>query len=343
DPERDPLCLAGDHLPLAQVYRFEPVPPQLDAGHARHILGAQANVWTEYLPTAQTVEYMVFPRELAMAEVLWSPRERRDWADFELRLGPQLQELDRLGVRYRIPDVGGLEENVSTLEAHAVLTLHSALPNATIHYTLDGTEPDARSPRHEHPLDLALDAEGTAVAARLILADGRKGPVSRATLRRTVMHPATAIDTATLKPGLGRAYFEHEVLSTRGLARLQPTRRDVAKQIGIPDYARPEWFALTFTGYLRVPSDGLYDFRLESDDGAVLRIDGDVVVDRDGPQSLAESSGQVGLAAGLHAISLQHFQGGGGKGLSLRMRQGDAPPQPLAQAVLLHRPDADAQ
>jgi hexosaminidase len=336
DPDRDPLCLAGDHLPLKQVYRFEPVPPQLTTQQGRHILGAQANVWTEYLPTSQTVEYMAFPRELAMAEVLWSPRERRDWPDFTSRLGAQLKQLDRLGVRYRIPDVDGLDENVATLDAHLPVTLHTPLADATIHYTLDGTVPDEHSPRYEHPLDLALDAQGTSVAARLILADGRKGPVSRATFRRTVMHAAATVDAAALQPGLARAYFEHELLSTRGLTQLQPTRRDVAQQIGIPAYARPESFALTFDGYVRVPADGLYDFRLESDDGAVLRIDGDVVVDRDGPQSLAESSGQIGLAAGLHAISLKYFQDGGGKGLRLRMRHGDAIHQPIAETSLLH-------
>jgi hexosaminidase len=340
DPDRDPICLAGDHLPLRQVYGFEPVPPQLDAAHARHILGGQANQWTEYLPTSQTVEYMNFPREFAMAEVLWSPRERRDWPGFESRLAPQLASLDRLGVRYRIPDVDGLEENVATLDAHMQLTLRSPVPSATIHYTLDDTVPDARSPLYEHPLDLAPDAEGTTVAARLILADGRNGPVSRAIVRRAVMHPAVANDAANLRSGLARSYYEHEVLNTKALAQLQPVKRDVAKQIGIPDYARPEQFALTFDGYLRVPVEGLYDFRLASDDGAVLRIDGEVVVDRDGPQSLAESSGQIGLAAGLHAISLKYFQDGGGKGLSLRMRQGDAAPQPLAENMWLHGVEA---
>lgn len=344
DPKRDPVCVAGgDRLPLAQVYRFEPVPPQLDAAQARHILGAQANQWTEHLPTAQTVEYMNFPRELAMAEVLWSPRERRDWRDFESRLAPQLATLDRLGVRYRIPDVEGLEEDVTTLEAHAQLALRSLLPDAAIRYTLDGTAPNEHSPRYAHPLDLNVDAEGTPVSARVILADGRKGPVSRAMVRRALLHPPLALDPAALRPGLARAYYEHELQSTRGLAQLQAQRRDVATAIGIPDYARAESFALAFDGYLHVPDDGLYDFRLESDDGAVLRIDGEVVVDRDGPQSLGESAGRIELAAGAHAISLKYFQDGGGKGLSLRMRQGDAAPQPLAPPDLQHRAEADTK
>ncbi|MFQ5690574.1 MAG: beta-N-acetylhexosaminidase [Gemmatimonadota bacterium] len=100
DPEREPLAIGG-YTPLGKVYAFEPVPPRLTPDQARHILGAQGNVWTEYMPTSERVEYMVFPRLLALAEVLWSPREARDWAGFQRRLPAQLERLDRLGVHYR--------------------------------------------------------------------------------------------------------------------------------------------------------------------------------------------------------------------------------------------------
>jgi hexosaminidase len=62
------------------------VPPQLDSIQAKHILGAQANVWTEYIPTSDHVEYMVYPRACAMAEVLWSKPETKKYEDFKLRM-----------------------------------------------------------------------------------------------------------------------------------------------------------------------------------------------------------------------------------------------------------------
>jgi len=132
-------------------------------------------------------------------------------------------------------------------------------------------------------------------------------------------------------------------VTPRGLAQLHPIKSDLAMQIDIPDYARPESFALTFDGYLRVFADGLYDFRLASDDGAVLRIDGETVIDRDGPQSPGESAGQIGLAAGLHAISLKYFQDGGGKGLSLRVRTAAAELQPLSAKALFHHVESIAK
>ena len=76
----------GGYLPLEKVYSYEPVPEQLNATQAKHVLGAQANLWTEYVKTPSKVEYMVFPRMSALSEVLWSPKEKRNWKNFEERL-----------------------------------------------------------------------------------------------------------------------------------------------------------------------------------------------------------------------------------------------------------------
>ncbi|MFB7663687.1 beta-N-acetylhexosaminidase [Kitasatospora sp. NPDC056138] len=89
---------------LADVYRFEPVPPELDAVAARHVIGTQANLWTEFMDDARDVDYRAFPRLAAFAEVAWStlpaPAER-DLADFERRMTAHYARLDALGVEYR--------------------------------------------------------------------------------------------------------------------------------------------------------------------------------------------------------------------------------------------------
>ena len=99
----EPLAIGG-FLPLETVYAFEPVPPELEAtDRAGCVLGAQAQLWTEYLPTPRHVEYMAWPRLAALAEVVWSPRERRDWESFRARLEPHLARLEALDVRFRRP------------------------------------------------------------------------------------------------------------------------------------------------------------------------------------------------------------------------------------------------
>lgn len=91
----------GSLILLKDVYALDPVPPGLKRGQEKHVLGVQGNLWTEYIPTASNLEYMAFPRLSALAEVAWSPRTRKNWADFRRRLGPLLARLELMGVNYR--------------------------------------------------------------------------------------------------------------------------------------------------------------------------------------------------------------------------------------------------
>ena len=94
----------GGDLPLEKVYSFEPVPAALTAEEARHVLGAQANLWTEYIPSPGHVEYMIFPRLIAMAEVTWSPAEKKSYPDFLSRLRAHEERLKVLNVNFRPVD-----------------------------------------------------------------------------------------------------------------------------------------------------------------------------------------------------------------------------------------------
>ena len=98
----EPLAIGG-YLPLETVYAFEPIPAELEATHRGRILGAQVQVWTEYMKGPKQVEYMAFPRLTALAEVVWTPAGRRNYRDFLTRLGDHLQRLAILDVAYRPP------------------------------------------------------------------------------------------------------------------------------------------------------------------------------------------------------------------------------------------------
>jgi hexosaminidase len=100
DRDREPLAMGG-FLPLETVYGFEPVPAGLEPRFARHILGAQAQVWTEYLPHPKRVEYMAFPRLTALAEAVWTPAGQKNYSRYLQRLEPHLQRLKVLDVNFR--------------------------------------------------------------------------------------------------------------------------------------------------------------------------------------------------------------------------------------------------
>jgi len=91
----------GGYLPLSKVYSFEPIPEKLAPQDVPHILGAQGNLWTEYIPNFRQAQYMIFPRLCALSEVTWSPAASRNWQSFTQRLQTQCQRFDQAGVNYR--------------------------------------------------------------------------------------------------------------------------------------------------------------------------------------------------------------------------------------------------
>jgi hexosaminidase len=105
DHSTEPRAIGG-FLPLQKVYALEPVPAGLAPEFEKHILGAQGNLWTEYVPNLMHAEYMIFPRLSALAEVAWSPKDARNFEDFKRRLKTDERRLDQLGVNYRISALG---------------------------------------------------------------------------------------------------------------------------------------------------------------------------------------------------------------------------------------------
>lgn len=99
DPKDEPLAITGN-TSVEKVYSFEPTPQELSEQEAQHVIGAQGNLWTEYIKTPEHAEYMILPRMSALAEVVWTPREKRDWSDFKERLARLKERYDALKVNY---------------------------------------------------------------------------------------------------------------------------------------------------------------------------------------------------------------------------------------------------
>jgi hexosaminidase len=139
---------------LQSIYDFNPIPPQIDAAQAKHVLGAQANLWAEYMPTFARDQHAIFPRLAALAEVDWSPASAHDWPGFLARLPAQFDRYRALGIRFAD----------SAFEPHFALTaagdgridvaLSTQTGSGAIHYTVDGSTPTAASPRYASPLSL---------------------------------------------------------------------------------------------------------------------------------------------------------------------------------------------
>lgn len=142
-------------ISLEDVYRFDPTPESMSAAQSKHLLGVQANVWTEHIRTEPRVGWMTFPRAAAIAEMGWSQPGRRDWNDFLRRLPAQFARYDAFGIPYADSVFAvQMKAQYQSQAAQVEVTLSQQTALGDIRYTLDGSEPGAASPRYEGTLKL---------------------------------------------------------------------------------------------------------------------------------------------------------------------------------------------
>ena len=186
DTENEPDAIGG-YIPLEKVYSFEPTEGIPEEGH-KYIIGAQANLWTEYIPNFRQVQYMVLPRMDALAEVQWCDPSQKDYPDFLSRLMHMTQLYDKLGYNYakHIYD-----PNVSlnpNLEKGCLTVSITKLGDGVVYYTTDGTEPTSASSTYTAPLEIKEDAD---IKAVIIRPDGS---------RSRMFSETVSFNKATMKP-----------------------------------------------------------------------------------------------------------------------------------------------
>ncbi|HEY9110180.1 MAG TPA: family 20 glycosylhydrolase [Rhodanobacteraceae bacterium] len=156
---------------LKDVYDYGPVPSGTTATEARHILGVQANLWAEYMPTFARVQHAVFPRIAALSEIAWSPASAHDWHGFVQRMPAELARYRALGIGY----ADSAFAPAFALSEGASGTIEVALSNqtdfGTVRYTTDGAEPNIASPTYSKPLSFPADST-TTVRAATFASDG---------------------------------------------------------------------------------------------------------------------------------------------------------------------------
>lgn len=198
-PADEPLAIGG-YTPLEKVYAYEPIPEGLNSEEEQYILGAQGNVWTEYILNEKQVEYMAVPRMAALAEVLWTRPELKNETDFLTRLQEHFLLLDKLNVNYA-KALYKVEQKISQGK-NIQLELKANPSLGDIHYTMDGTAPNLKSPTYQSPLELT---KSVTVKAALFKNAELKGKISA---KSYVINKATNKEV-TLKDPPSKSYKGH--------------------------------------------------------------------------------------------------------------------------------------
>ena len=209
DKANEPQAIGG-YLPLQRVYSYEPMPEELTAEEARHIIGVQANIWTEYMPTFKHMQYMALPRVAALSEVQWTQPQLKDYTDFTNRLIGLTHLYDRLGYNYA-KHLYNVNIHIDSDTKWQELVVHmTTAGDAEIRYTLDGSLPTASSTLYTGAIHLQKSAKIRAAAFR-------NGKSSSVTAQDVTFSKATACPVKLLQPTHKSYTFNGGAALTDGL------------------------------------------------------------------------------------------------------------------------------
>jgi hexosaminidase len=200
DPEDEPDAIGSLSTPQ-EVYEYEATPVRLTPSEARHIIGVQGNLWTEFITTPSYLFYMLLPRMLSLSEIAWSDPQPRMWNEFEMRMGAQLPWLTAHGYNFRVPNpeltvsnatmtFSNVSSSVRTIDARTQaasvsVTISTVVPGGTIRYTTDGSVPDVHAREYSAPLHERLEPnQRLDLRAIVVLPDGRASTPSELVVTR---------------------------------------------------------------------------------------------------------------------------------------------------------------
>lgn len=213
----------------------------------------------------------------------------------------------------------------------AVVKMSSPFAGAEIHYTLGGTNPDLSSPVYTEPLEIT---QTTTICARAFVAGMNDEHITKLTVNKLV--PLEAVEAPDLQSGIACKYYEGDWEKLPDFDKLEVKQQSVMDTIAFPEYISKEYFGLKFTGYIQVPQDEVYKFYCMSDDGSVLFIGDNKVIDNDGVHGAWEEPGEIALKAGLHPITVVMFQRKRGKALQVSIESQDLKKQVIGKGMLWH-------
>lgn len=222
---------------------------------------------------------------------------------------------------------GDLLFNNSTL-----VELDCETENSTIRFTLDGSEPNANSTIYSLPFEIK---QTTVLKMRAFNQAKKPGNLYSYQFEKAKLKEAA--HTVQVKPGLQYDYFEKFFVTTADLDLVDPISSGITSKFSFDEKKRENYFGFRYSGFIKVPRDGIYTFYLKSNDGSRLYIDGEELIENDANHGAVEEPGKVALRAGLHPIMIKYMQCGGGKALLVSWSGPGIEKQEMPAAVLFYK------
>ena len=300
----------NEQTTLQQVFDYEPVPSDFTPEQEKLVMGIQANLWSEWIPNFERLQYQTFPRILALAETAWAKKESKDYDEFNTRVQLLCDRMDVMNVNYYIPSVEGLNKKIAFVDS-AIINLSVQMKGLEIYYTLDGSVPTKESKLYNEPVVLKANCE---IKARAFKGNTGSG-LAKAIVEKQNLREAQTVspEKGKLKRWVVKNY--PDAVSKVDLNESNDSK--LVSKIGLGEYSKEEKIFMAFKGYFYAENDGIYEFFTKSDDGSLLYIEDEMVVDNGGYHAPRERSGMIALKTGWHPISVFFQQGTGGAELNV--------------------------
>ncbi|WP_407429232.1 family 20 glycosylhydrolase [Arcticibacter sp.] len=324
DPATEPPAFPA-FLPLSKVYSYEPLSDALSEEQHQYIKGVQANLWCENIRDERHANYMLFPRALALSEIGWSAASAKNYIRFHEKLKMRLAAMEQDGINFRIPEPLNLRDEITT-KSSVLIDLSPTVEGASVYYTLDGSDPTNASENYTKPFLLALkDDEPVVLKVMLVLGSGRQSAIYSAEYIKKPFKPALLVNP--LKNGIGYLTSNDKVSLAKEMQISDTSSRGLLQGFNVSSLPTQPQLGVIYDGFIAIDADDIYTFKLTSDDGSVLYLDDELVVDNDGEHAPMEVLGSMPLRKGYHKIRLHYFDAGGGRHLDLKVSnsQGDYP------------------
>ncbi len=314
----EPLTV-GRLSTLDKVYNYNPTPvDSLSLEEQKYIIGVQANLWSEYLTSPAKLNYMLYPRIFALAEIAWTETPNKNYNHFiQNQLPYHLEKLEMEKRLYKVPTPFGAEET-ALIASKYILDLKPTIKDGKIFYTIDGYNPDETANLYQNPITINIPkGEYRIIKTIQISESGKRSSINKIIIRNPELKHALVIQPK--KNGLKYEYFTGIFKQTQDLELVKPVNSGILEgKISAEKWKTKleRYIGLKLSGYIFIPETGNYTFSTLSDDGSKLFIDDELIVDNDGIHWMNEAYGAVKLEKGFHKLNISYFDLTGGTTLN---------------------------
>jgi hexosaminidase len=289
-------------VPWQMVYNYEPLSTQLNTEEAAYILGAQGNIWTEKIPNLPHLEYMMYPRSLAVAELTWSAKADKDIGRFKNKLNKQYPLFKLWNLNARLMDIDGVI-NIVTNSGRYINTLDYPLKGAKVRYSLNGRMPDSTSVETQFPIKISVPLKDTLTLSTYTTWTLNNQHIrQRVKITRDDFKPAKT-DDRKLLPGLSYASY----ITKKEYQKLENGK---PATIGIMTFPQPftpsnddatNWIKVN--GYINILIEGDYEITSEFLISPQLYLDNIAIINPDKNRYAEPQKAVLHLKKGYYTLT----------------------------------------